>query len=59
MEKTMFAAALLVLSGCAHTTYTEATRCDPSIVRHVVTGLKASDTWASFCCLKASNHSGF
>ncbi len=55
----MFAAALLVLSGCAHTTYTEATRGDPSIVKHVVTGLQALDTWASFRCHKASNHSGF
>ncbi|CAM8423597.1 lipoprotein [Citrobacter freundii] len=36
MKKSLFALAMLVaLSGCTHTTYTEATRADGSTVKHV------------------------
>ncbi|ATX93192.1 hypothetical protein AM348_16935 [Citrobacter freundii] len=35
MKKMIIAVVLLVLSGCTHTTYTEATRADGSTVKHV------------------------
>lgn len=57
MKQSLFALVFLVaLSGCAHTTYTEATRADGSTVKHVAIapgtgvglqpkGLSASVSW--------------
>lgn len=55
MKQSFFALAVLVaLSGCAHTTYTEATRADGSTVKHVAIAPGTKITTANGGCIDST-----
>ncbi|ECI6608958.1 hypothetical protein EU408_02030 [Salmonella enterica subsp. enterica] len=55
MKKIFFALAMLVeLSGCTHTTYTEATRADGSTVKHVAIAPGTKITTANGGCIDST-----
>lgn len=54
MKKLIIAAALVVLSGCTHSTYTEATRADGSTVKHVAIAPGTKITTADGGCIDST-----
>ncbi|EOY5688463.1 hypothetical protein ACP7OL_000555 [Salmonella enterica subsp. enterica] len=48
------APVVMVLAGCAHTTYTEATRADGSTVKHVAIAPGTKITTASGGCIDST-----
>ncbi|EBG8067304.1 hypothetical protein CQK57_03415 [Salmonella enterica] len=54
MEKILLTAALLILAGCTHTTYTEATRADGSTVKHIAIAPGTKITTANGGCIDST-----
>lgn len=54
MKKIILTAALVVLAGCTHTTYTEATRADGTTVKHIAIAPGTKITTAAGGCIDST-----
>lgn len=54
MNKLLFVAALVMLAGCTHTTYTEATSADGSTVKHIAIAPGTKITTANGGCIDST-----